>query len=519
MGVTTRRIMRMDVIPKDDLDSGARMELDTHADTCVAGANTVVLDTTGKTVSVSPFCDSQYEAIADVPIATVATVYDCPVTGKAHVLVLNEVLYLGDKMPNTLLCPNQLRSNGIQVHDCPKQFDPQSKHAIYIPEADLQIPLQMWGVISGFHTRRPTQAELDDVASHIELTSEAEWEPYAAMFSTAENQHDETWKDRRIHSSQTDFDPLVEISVNEANDIDQRLLASVRVEFASPFTSTCDPHVAAVVRGDTRSELLPEHVAKRWHIGYQTAQRTLQVTTQLGVRNIRHPAQRRFRTAMPHLRYPRLKGIWYADTLFFSVKSIRNFKCAHLIGNGMGFARFMPLESKADAYLSLSSFIKQHGITENLVVDGDPTMAYKDWKRTVREYRINQTTTEPYSPWQNKAELDVREIKRAIRRFKRRTNSPRQLWCYLGELVATLRGFTAYDSPKLQGRCASEHAFGITPDISPWVQHSWYDNVWYRDQDGENKIGKWLGPAIGIGGGDCYWILPKSARPIARSTV
>ena len=59
----------------------------------------------------------------------------------------------------------------------------------------------------------------------------------------------------------------------------------------------------------------------------------------------------------------------------------------------------------------------------------------------------------------------------------------------------------------------------MTPDISPWVQHSWYDNVWYRDADGESKIGKWLGPAIGIGGGDYYWILPMSARPIARSTV
>jgi hypothetical protein len=40
-----------------------------------------------------------------------------------------------------------------------------------------------------------------------------------------------------------------------------------------------------------------------------------------------------------------------------------------------------------------------------------------------------------------------------------------------------------------------------------WVPHSWYG-------------GKWLGPAVVIGGGgDCDWILPISARPIARSTV
>jgi hypothetical protein len=156
---------------------------------------------------------------------------------------------------------------------------------------------------------------------------------------------------------------------------------------------------------------------------------------------------------------------------------------------------------------------------EKLVVDGDPTMAYKDWKKTIHEFRIDQRTTEPYSPWQNRAELDVRETKRAIRRFKKKSNSPRRLLCFLGEHVATLRGLTAYDAPKLQGRCATEHAFGFTPDISPWIQHAWYDDVWYRDADGENRIGKWLGLASGIGGGDCFWILPMSARPIARSTV
>ena len=67
--------------------------------------------------------------------------------------------------------------------------------------------------------------------------------------------------------------------------------------------------------------------------------------------------------------------------------------------------------------------------------------------------------------------------------------------------------------------CAAEHALGYTPDISQWIQHAWYDNVWYRDSDGENIIGKWLGSAAGIGGGDWFWILPMSCRPIARSTV
>ena len=78
---------------------------------------------------------------------------------------------------------------------------------------------------------------------------------------------------------------------------------------------------------------------------------------------------------MPHLRYPRLKGTFYADTLFFTpAKSIRGFKCAYLIGNGLGFSRCMPMELKSDAHLSLTSLIQQHGVMENLIVDNDPTM-------------------------------------------------------------------------------------------------------------------------------------------------
>jgi hypothetical protein len=71
----------------------------------------------------------------------------------------------------------------------------------------------------------------------------------------------------------------------------------------------------------------------------------------------------------------------------------------------------------------------------------------------------------------------------------------------------------------LQGRCAAESVLGFTPDISSYIQHGWYDVVWYRDADGEDKLGHWLGPATQHGGGDAYWLLPLSCKPIIRSTV
>jgi hypothetical protein len=253
------------------------------------------------------------------------------------------------------------------------QFNPLSHHSVYVSSNDLEIPLSMQGIISGFTTHQPTPVELEDFAMHVKLTSEVKWDPYSVDFSATEEMHDQGWKEHWVHATAThhqvsDYDPVVEISLAERNNMVDHLLALVMTKLAG---ETPQRAVNAVVRGNSCSEIDPEHLAKAWHIGLQAATHTLQVTTQLSVCTIWHPAQRCFCTAMPHLQYPRLMGAWYADTRFFSVKSIRSFKCAQLIGNGMGISRFTPTELKADAHLLLNRFIKQHGIMENLVVDDE----------------------------------------------------------------------------------------------------------------------------------------------------
>jgi hypothetical protein len=50
-----------------------RTELDSHADTCVAGPNFWFLSGPGETVSVSPFF-TELTSLSDVPIGTCATV-------------------------------------------------------------------------------------------------------------------------------------------------------------------------------------------------------------------------------------------------------------------------------------------------------------------------------------------------------------------------------------------------------------------------------------------------------------
>ena len=111
-------------------DGGAH--LDSHADTSVGGENFMLLSDPSSITTyadVAPFLDS-YAPISNVPIATCATAYTCPDTGEVFVLIFHQMLYFGDKMTHSLLCPNQLRYAGHQVHDCPRQFDMASKHGI-----------------------------------------------------------------------------------------------------------------------------------------------------------------------------------------------------------------------------------------------------------------------------------------------------------------------------------------------------------------------------------------------------
>ena len=93
-------------------------ESDTNADTCCLGKNFLVQSYTNRTVDVYSY-DTSVEPIADVPIVTGVTAWDCPSTGTTYILVFNEALYYGDKLDHTLINPNQVRHNGIDYWDNP----------------------------------------------------------------------------------------------------------------------------------------------------------------------------------------------------------------------------------------------------------------------------------------------------------------------------------------------------------------------------------------------------------------
>jgi hypothetical protein len=141
----------------------------------------------------------------------------------------------------------------------------------------------------------------------------------------------------------------------------------------------------------------------------------LEVTTQKGVRSVTHPIERRFNTTQPRIQKKRIEGTFYSNSAFFTCKSIRGERAAQIPTDGKGFGRFWPMRSKADANNGLQYFIQEVGIPEHLIVDGlmeqGAGQQGTDWRRSLRSYHIRQTTTEPYSPWQNRAKGEVRRVK------------------------------------------------------------------------------------------------------------
>lgn len=571
--------MDMDILYAEGNDDN-RGELDTHADTGVGGRNTILLHDSGDRVRVNAF-SPEHEPMTDIPVGTVASAYDCEKTGQTFILLWHQFLYFGDRMPVSLINCNQIRAHGHTVQDVPKQYDEKSCHCIKT-ECGLSIPLKMKGVLSYIPMRRPTEAELDEKnCERIEMTSDHTWDPHSQDFEYDEGQAhqysvsaagrplmditntgtSQEQIDRASYFAERREISAIDIATN--NNLYSKLRATTNysdgssagdrsiggVTFCDETKVTyCCERAAGSVIGDccdrcvgscftepshrarrvgamdtrrSRHPVTKEELARKWGIGIEKAWNTLEVTTQKGVRKAIHPVERRFRTAQPHLRKRRLKGPFYSDTCFFSTKSLHQDTCAQVTTDGKGFARFWPMTSKSEANDGLLDFINNDGIPEWMITDGAREQGggrNTAWRGSLRTYHIKQTYTEPHSPWQNRAEGEIREIKREIRKKTRDKNSPKRLWNYLGDLVVKRRRLTASTVPSMRGRTPHEQVLGWTPDITNYIQFEWYQWIYYLD-DGEQKLGKWLVPADTHGGGDAYWVLPRSCRTIVRSTV
>ena len=177
--------------------------------------------------------------------------------GELFILVINQCLYFGDRMDHVLLCPNQMRSHGIVVDDCPRHLslNRSSTHSLLVPSCDdVRIFLHLRGVMSCFDCFYPSDDDLE-TGTHIELTSATiEWDPYSLSFAETEARSNVGAQP----SGRTEFSCVL-----------SQVSRGLPVEtFATKLEATVGTTlVSAAKSADHRSATTPESLASKWAIG------------------------------------------------------------------------------------------------------------------------------------------------------------------------------------------------------------------------------------------------------------
>ena len=118
--------------------------------------------------------------------------------------------------------------------------------------------------------------------------------------------------------------------------------------------------------------------------------------------------------------------MFYVDFLKVTIKSIRGYIGGMLYCNKLGFKKFFPCtsETQDETSHSVRSFIELVGFPTALHLDNHNNLRTGKFKKTLRKFGIWSTFSQPKSPWQNRTEFAIVEVKRQARKLMQRIQTP-----------------------------------------------------------------------------------------------
>ncbi len=361
----------------------------------------------------------------------------------------------------------------------------EQTHALTVSDPDnpsqtISLPFMIRGVTLFINVRNITSDEYHKAEIPcIHLTSETlTWDPQTTRYEESEaamtNYSGDNARNVTVRGPS--------LVINELNSL---TVEAVDITHDSYFHQVLESNVVissmgASLTGDMRSRktapIDSSTLAARWLISPERAKRTVQRTTQRGVRTCLNPTySRRFPTNDRMLRYKRLPHPTFTDTMFAGTTSKRGSKCAQIYATSFGWARAHPMTRKGEAHETLSLVFHWDGVLPTMIFDGSKEQTTADFKRKLREADYHGRQTEPYSPWQQAAEGCIRELKRGTSRKMIKTGSPKTLWDHCLELEALIRSSTSNDIDMTNGEVPETIMTGSTADISHISEFGWYD--------------------------------------------
>ena len=514
-------------------------ETDTNADTCCLGQNFVITSYTSRTADVYPY-DSSYKPIQNIPIVTGATAWTDRSNNVTYILIINEALYYGSKLDHSLINPNQIRANSIDVHDNP--FDVTKPISIDVGEG-LIIPLTKSGTKIYFDSRTPTEEELNN-CEHVHLTSINEWNPESVVLGEMKTQKAQVRQMKEVKSMMDDNNPysfaeeskyyyndyrdydttLIDIDPNYVM-LKERLIEKVLTDRYANHdnTETMMARRSYTSKG-RHKQLTSLQLAEDWCIGYRRAEATLKATTQNATRSAILPISRRYR-ADRRYNVKRLNGKFSTDTIYSDCKSLLQNISAQVYTTKFGFAAVYPITGFDGITIgtTLKDFISDYGVPEHITFDGALVQTGRKtmFMQTIKKYDMKYHVSSPRRPDENPAEGSIREIKRRWFHVMIKKRVPRRLWDFGLVWICDTGNLSVSSSKYANGRTALEIITGETPDISEYLDFSFYDWVRYRTNAGmgESSIGRWVGVSHKVGMLMSYWILTISGHVISCVTV
>ena len=473
--------------------------------------------------------------------------------GEDVLLRVNHCLHQPDE-ERSLLSSFQVRHSGTRIDSTPMQHDDRSLFGIVLDtekKGRVVIPFSLRGTSAGFMIRTPDDEDLDNL-DVFDITSTLTWDPnsleHAEEEARVQVQKDFTANERMFLTAEMPTDGEVhrvnlssmwtrstdalllpaldedDTSTDESMGSESAVQKAVnlrisKLKLTKKALNAPDSAIKAIDSAGRKPKVTPERLAQMWGIGIEKAKLTVEATTQSAVRDVSGPLTRRFKTRNALYRRRRFRGTAYTDTMMSGVKSMRGNVCAQVIVTDFHDITVYPLKSKMKAYVGISRYFVERGVPGQLHSDNAREMTEKAaWKKALwDEGGIKATTTEPYSPFQNNAEREIRHLQAQALKQLVKAGASLRFWDDCLEYFAEIRSRTARpDDYRLEGRVPREFIESNTVDISEYVQFPWYSVVWYWDQ-GSNlqkgeRLGRLAGIANNVGQAMCFRIIPIQSR-------
>jgi hypothetical protein len=248
----------------------------------------------------------------------------------------------------------------------------------------------------------------------------------------------------------------------------------------------------------------------------EVIKKTFAATTQWAMQTFDAPLKCHFKSRFPSLNRPRLWEMFCTDTWFGSTPAIGGYTCAQLYyGVKSKYMVLYPMHKESDGPDTLEDLCRYHGAPVKIKNDNAQMEVGTTWTTICRKYNIEQARTEPHHPWQNEAERYIQEVKKTVNTIMDRVGCPNKFWALCSLYVVFLLNRIA--NPELNWKTPMEACFGITPDLSPLLMHSFYDKVYYLDAEvpfpqSKEKLGRFVGIAENTGDALTFLVYTKDYR-------